>query len=108
VGRGGWTWYTGSAGWMYQAAIHELLGLRRHGSTISVSPCVPAMWPGYSIDLRHGETRYRITVDNSVHRHGGVRLATIAGVDVDPRAIPLVDDGQMHEITIAMGVRALA
>ena len=49
VGRGGWTWYTGSAGWMYQAAIDELLGLRRHGNTISVNPCVPAMWPGYSI-----------------------------------------------------------
>ena len=104
VGRGGWTWYTGSAGWMYQAAIHELLGLRRRGNTISVSPCVPAMWPDYSIELRHGSTRYRITVDNSVHRHGGVRLATLDGDNVDPRAIPFVDDGRTHEITIAIGV----
>ncbi len=48
VGRGGWTWYTGSAGWMYQAAIEALLGLRRHGDTFSINPCIPAMWP----DLR--------------------------------------------------------
>ena len=104
VGRGGWTWYTGSAGWMYQAAVHELLGLRRQGNTISVNPCVPAMWPDYSIDLRHGGAHYRITVDNSAHRHGGVRLATLDGVDVDPCAIPFVDDGRAHEIAIALGV----
>jgi cyclic beta-1,2-glucan synthetase len=107
VGRGGWTWYTGSAGWMYQAAIHELLGLRRHGDTISVSPCVPAMWPEYSIDLRHGGAHYRITVDNAAHRHRGVAQATLDGVNVDARAIPFVDDGRLHEITIALGVRVL-
>jgi cellobiose phosphorylase len=93
---------------MYQAAVHELLGLRRRGDTISVNPCVPAMWPGYSIDLRHGGTRYRIAVDNSVHRHGGVRLAMLDGVAVDPRAIPFVDDGRTHDIAIAIGVTALA
>ena len=54
VGRGGWTWYTGSAGWMYQAAIEGLLGLRRHGATFSVDPCIPAMWPTFSIDWKHG------------------------------------------------------
>ena len=49
VGRGGWTWYTGSAGWMYQAAIEALLGLRRRGATFSIDPCIPAMWPEYSL-----------------------------------------------------------
>jgi cellobiose phosphorylase len=72
--------------------------------TISVSPCVTAVWPGYSLDLRHGGTRYRITVDNSAHRHRGVRMATHDGVNVDPRAIPFVDDGKTHEITIEIGV----
>jgi len=91
---------------MYQAAIQELLGLRRRGDTISVNPCVPAMWPDYSIDLRHGGARYRITVDNSAHRHGGVRVATLDGVNVDPHAIPFVDDGREHQISIAIGVTA--
>ena len=54
VGRGGWTWYTGSAGWMYQAAVGSLLGLQRHGDTFSVDPCIPAMWPAYSLDWQHG------------------------------------------------------
>ena len=54
VGRGGWTWYTGSAGWMYQAALEGLLGLRRTGSTFSINPNIPAMWVGYSVDWRVG------------------------------------------------------
>ena len=54
VGRGGWTWYTGSAGWMYQAAVGSLLGLRRQGDTFRVDPCIPAMWPAYSLDWQHG------------------------------------------------------
>ena len=56
IGRGGWTWYTGSAGWMYQAALEALLGLRRNGSTIRLDPCIPAVWPHYSIDWRFGRT----------------------------------------------------
>ena len=59
VGRGGWTWYTGSAGWMYQTAIGSLLGLQRRGDTFSVRPCIPAMWPGFSLEWKHGRTRYR-------------------------------------------------
>ena len=60
VGRGGWTWYTGSAGWMYQAAIRGLLGVQRSGSTLRINPCIPAVWPQYSLDWTFGRTRYRI------------------------------------------------
>jgi cyclic beta-1,2-glucan synthetase len=106
VGRGGWTWYTGSAGWMYQAAIHELLGLRRRGDTISLTPCVPAMWNDYAIELRHGRTRYRIQVDNTAHLHQGIAQATLDGRPVSADAIPYVDDGATHEIEVTMGSAA--
>jgi cyclic beta-1,2-glucan synthetase len=103
VGRGGWTWYTGSAGWMYQVAIDGLLGLRRNDNTFSVDPCIPAMWPEYSLDWRHGRTRYRISVQNPEHQYRGVRSAELDGVTVDARAIPLRDDGGTHEVAIVLG-----
>jgi cyclic beta-1,2-glucan synthetase len=103
VGRGGWTWYTGSAGWMYQAAIEGLLGLRRAGATFSINPCIPAMWPSYAVDWRLGHTLYRITVTNPEHRCGGVQSAELDGVAIDPRAIPLRDDGETHEVAVVLG-----
>ena len=103
VGRGGWTWYTGSAGWMYQAAIERLLGLRREGETLRIDPCIPAMWPAYVVDWRVGRTLYRITVTNPAHRCRGVQSAEIDGVSVDPSAIPLSDDGNAHEVAIVLG-----
>jgi cyclic beta-1,2-glucan synthetase len=103
VGRGGWSWYTGSAGWMYQAAIHALLGLRRRGSTISLNPCIPTMWPHYSVEWRIGATRYRFSVSNPEHRCTGVGSAEIDGVPVDASAIPLLEDGMVHEVTIVLG-----
>jgi cellobiose phosphorylase len=103
VGRGGWTWYTGSAGWMYQAAVQALLGLQRQGSTVRLNPCIPAVWPHYTIDWRFGRTLYRFTVSNPDHRSSGVRVAELDGVDVDVHAIPLRDDGGEHEVTIVLG-----
>ena len=60
AGRGGWTWYTGSAGWMYRAGLESILGLRRHGATFEVDPCIPSSWPEYSVAWRFGATRYDI------------------------------------------------
>ena len=103
VGRGGWTWYTGSSGWMYQAAIEALLGLRRHGSTFSVSPSIPAMWTTYSLEWTIGGTRYRIVISNPEHRCRGVASATLDGAPVDSSAIPLEEDGQTHDVAIVLG-----
>jgi cyclic beta-1,2-glucan synthetase len=103
VGRGGWTWYTGSAGWMYQAAIGSLLGLRRLGNTFTVDPCLPAMWPAYSLDWKYGGSLYRISVENPEGRHRGVRSARLDGVLVNSRAIPLHDDGGTHDVAIVLG-----
>jgi cyclic beta-1,2-glucan synthetase len=106
IGRGGWTWYTGSAGWMYQAAVQSLLGLRRHGRTISLNPCIPAVWPGYTMEWRIGRTRYRFSVMNPEHRSQGIASAEIDGVAVDARAIPIQDDGGEHEVRVVLGAVA--
>ena len=103
VGRGGWTWYTGSSGWMYQAAIHALLGFHRHGSTFSVNPSIPAMWSTYSLDWVVERTRYRIVVSNPEHRCRGVASATLDGAPVDADAIPVEADGRTHDIAIVLG-----
>jgi cyclic beta-1,2-glucan synthetase len=103
VGRGGWTWYTGSAGWMYQAAVRAMLGIRRHGTTMSVAPCIPSVWPEFSLVWTLGRTRYRITVTNPHHRTRGIKSAELDGATVDPRAIPLTDDGAIHDVQIVMG-----
>ena len=103
VGRAGWTWYTGSAGWMYQAAVENLLGLRRHGATFSLTPSIPAMWPGYSLQWTVGRTTYEIRVSNPENRSSGVSVAMLDGEPVDAHAIPLKDDGQLHTVEVALG-----
>jgi cyclic beta-1,2-glucan synthetase len=103
MGRGGWTWYTGSAGWMYQAAIDAFLGLRLQGATFSVAPCIPTAWPGYSLTWVKNGTRYDVTVTNPDHASRGVALAELDGVPVDPNAIPLRSDGSTHRIVLVLG-----
>jgi cyclic beta-1,2-glucan synthetase len=103
LGRGGWTWYTGSAGWMYQAAVEAFLGLRQQGAAFAVDPCIPARWSGYSLVWTRGRTRYRITVSNPQQASRGVAAAEFDGAPVDPAAIPMPDDGGEHEIAILLG-----
>jgi cyclic beta-1,2-glucan synthetase len=106
AGRGGWTWYTGSAGWMYQAAVQSLLGLRRHGGTISINPCIPTVWPEFTLEWRLGETSYRFVVTNPEHRSRGIASAEIDGSPVNPDAIPFADDRHHHDVRIILGVDA--
>jgi cyclic beta-1,2-glucan synthetase len=103
LGRGGWTWYTGSAGWMYHAAIEAILGLRRNGTTFTLDPCIPALWPTYSIEWMVNRTRYRITVTNPERRCRGVSAVEVDGVAVDSMAIPLDDDGETHDVVVTLG-----
>jgi cellobiose phosphorylase len=103
IGRGGWTWYTGSAGWMYQAAVEVLLGLRRRGDRFSVDPCIPTVWPEYRIEWTIGGTTYRIVVENPDHRSRGVASATLDGAAVDAAAIPILTDRGEHDVRIVLG-----
>ena len=103
LGRGGWTWYTGSAGWLYRLGLESILGLRRHGSTFTLNPCIPTTWPGYAITWRVGRSCYEIRVENPEPRSRGIARVTLDGETVDPSTVPLVDDGGTHHVHVMMG-----
>jgi cyclic beta-1,2-glucan synthetase len=104
VGRGGWTWYTGAAGWLYRAGLEWILGLRKQGSALQVDPCIPERWKGFQVDYRHGKTFYRITVENPESVCQGVSLISIDG-DLLPNTnlVPLTDDGREHHVHVVLG-----
>ncbi len=103
VGRGGWTWYSGAAGWLYRAGMEWMLGFRLRGATLSVDPCVPRHWPGYSIRFRYHSAVYDITVENPHHVCRGVTLVELDGKQIIGRDnIPLIKDGE-HHIRIVLG-----
>jgi cyclic beta-1,2-glucan synthetase len=91
---------------MYRAGIESILGLRRHGATFELGPCVPASWPEFGIDWRVGQTRYEIRVTNPDRVCRGVAWAELDGEPVDWQAIPLEDDGQLHQVRIELGAVA--
>jgi cellobiose phosphorylase len=102
LGRGGWSWYTGSAGWMYRLLVESLLGLRREGNRLAFAPCVPDAWERWTADRRHGGARYRIEF---VRRPGDTGVADVS-VDGELQAgasIELVDDGRLHEVLVRFG-----
>lgn len=105
AGRGGWSWYTGSAGWMYRAGVESILGLRRRGATFMIDPCIPSSWPEYSIRWRYENSCYEITVSNPDRLCRGVASAELNGVAVDPCAIPLANDGRSNIVRIRLGPR---
>ncbi len=101
-GRGGWTWYTGSAGWMHRVALEGILGLRRHGETFTVQPCIPSSWSTFSVEWRCGASLYSIVVENPGGCCRGVLSATLDGAVVDSDAIPWVDDGGKHQVKVLL------
>jgi cyclic beta-1,2-glucan synthetase len=105
VGRGGWTWYTGSAGWMYRTAVEGILGIKVRGTTLVVDPCIPRAWPGFEFTYKHGTSRYRITVKNPRGVSRGIVQATLDGKDLSgtPGEIQLMDDGRYHYGEITLG-----
>ena len=103
TGRGGWTWYTGSAGWMYRVGLEAILGLRVHGKELELDPCIPTVWPGYRLTWRFGRTRYEVVVENPERRCRGVAEAELDGAPVDARRIPIEDDGGAHRVRVVIG-----
>jgi cellobiose phosphorylase len=103
TGRGGWTWYTGSASWLYRVALEAILGFRLAGDTLRVEPCVQPGWPGYEISYRHGSATYRVRVDNSAGTGRGVRSVTLDGQPAPDGTVPLRDDGREHDVRVMLG-----
>lgn len=104
AGRGGWTWYTGSAGWMYRAGLEGILGIRREGAQLIIDPCIPAAWPGFDITLTVQQTRYAIRVDSPAEHCHGIRQASLDDAPLDCSAghirVPL--DGGTHRVHIVL------
>ena len=109
TGRGGWSWYTGSAGWMYRLILESLLGLTLRvdasGAQLLVRPCVPAHWRGFRVDYRFRETPYRIEIDCAGQAAPAVWLDGVAG---PAGRVPLVDDGRPHEVRMVVARAAEA
>jgi cyclic beta-1,2-glucan synthetase len=104
VGRGGWTWYTGSAGWMYRAGLESLLGFRLRGRRLVIDPCIPRSWEGFSVAFRYHATRYEIRVANPRGVSRGVLALEVDGApDGGQRSIVLVDDGAVHHVRVVLG-----
>ncbi|MBK1649207.1 glycoside hydrolase family 94 protein [Rhabdochromatium marinum] len=105
IGRGGWTWYTGSAGWMYRLILESLLGLRLEGTTLRIEPCLPAAWDGFKLQYRYRETSYQISVrhsDSLASGDSGMTLVTLDGVEMEGSGIQLIDDRQEHLVQIRL------
>ncbi|PHQ24178.1 cyclic beta 1-2 glucan synthetase [Marinobacter guineae] len=103
IGRGGWTWYTGAAGWMYRLTVETLLGLRLEVDHLRIAPCVPADWEGYKIHYRFGNTVYHISVRRTGEASGQVTRITVDGTEQPDTRIPLIDDRQEHFVDVDLG-----
>jgi cyclic beta-1,2-glucan synthetase len=97
TGRGGWSWYTGSAGWLYRLMTESLLGISRQGVHLHINPCLPNDWTGYAVDYRFGGTLYRIDIIQTLEKNGKVVLD---GVELEDEKIPLVDDGRERKVEV--------
>jgi cyclic beta-1,2-glucan synthetase len=102
-GRGGWTWYTGAASWMYRVVLEFVLGFKLSGETLKLDPCIPRAWREYEITYRKGTTPYHIRVVNPRGVNRGSFTIMMDGVAVTGQEISLIDDQQTHEIYLVVG-----
>jgi len=105
AGRGGWTWYTGSAAWMYRAGIENIIGLQVRAGQLRLNPCIPKAWPSFRATFRSRSSRYEILVENPDGVSSGIVSALVDGIAVTSRPvnIPLVDDGATHQVLVRLG-----
>jgi cyclic beta-1,2-glucan synthetase len=103
IGQGGWSWYTGSAAWMYRAWVEEILGLRVRGERMQITPVIPGWWDGFTMTYRHGESVFEIQVENPDHCERGVSWVEMDGRRMSGGEIPLARDLVKHRITVRLG-----
>ncbi|WP_206810496.1 GH36-type glycosyl hydrolase domain-containing protein [Paradesulfitobacterium ferrireducens] len=102
VGRGGWSWYTGAAGWMYTAALEGILGFMLTGDKLTLKPCLPKHWPGYRLTYRYHTALYHIQVENPNGKMIGVSRLIVDGKEIEDMFLTLLDDGCEHEVKFIM------
>jgi cyclic beta-1,2-glucan synthetase len=103
IGRGGWTWYTGSAGWLYRVMLESILGFRLRGKSLQIEPCIPKAWPSFTITYRHRSATYHIHVENPQGVERGVAEVHVDGQRQEGKEVALLDDGQSHEVRVVLG-----
>jgi cyclic beta-1,2-glucan synthetase len=103
VGRGGWTWYTGSAAWLYRVGLETILGFRPEGDRLQLDPCIPKHWPGFEITYRHHSATYHIVVENPHGVERGVTRVEVDGSQAPDGRVLLADDGRTHEVRLVLG-----
>jgi len=103
IGRGGWTWYTGSAAWMYRLIVESLLGLSLEKDKLRFTPCLPADWKGFTMHYRYQETVYHIAVLQRPAENGEMRVS-VDGIEQHDKTIPLVDDHKEHWVEVRIPV----
>ncbi len=104
-GRGGWTWYTGSSGWLYRAGLESILGFELRGKSITINPCIPRAWSSYQIDFKYHGSVYQITVENPDHCCQGVKLLELDGQAMVGSSFELTNDGLAHFVRVVLGKR---
>ena len=102
AGRGGWTWYTGSSSWMYEAGLHYILGLNIEMGYLSIKPCISSDWKEYQIKYQYENTHYCIEVKNPNGKNTGVESMIVDGYVIEEKKIKLENDGKNHRIEISM------
>jgi cyclic beta-1,2-glucan synthetase len=103
VRRGGWTWYTGAAGWLYRAGTEWLMGIRKRGQSLVIDPCIPRHWAGFGATYTFGKSLYEIQVDNPGAVMRGVTRIELDGKELTGTSIPLADDGATHAVKVTLG-----
>lgn len=103
TGRGGWTWYTGSAGWAYRFAWEKVLGLRQENGGWHIDPNIPRSWPSFDVTLRDARGVYQIRVENPRHVNHGVKRMLLNGAVLETHVLPPLRDGDLHEVVVILG-----
>ncbi|WP_010248384.1 GH36-type glycosyl hydrolase domain-containing protein [Acetivibrio cellulolyticus] len=103
TGRGGWTWYTGAAGWMYRVGMEYILGFKKNGDGLSIDPCIPKGWTGFDIKYKYKDTFYRIAVKNPDGVNKGIRKIIVDEKELNRSIIELIDDKKEHSVEVIMG-----
>ncbi len=107
TGRGGWSWYTGSASWMYRAGLESILGFQLSGDRLRLNPCIPRDWREFEIIYRYHKTQYNIRVENPHSVCRGVASLVVDGESLKDSEIQLSDDNQVHRVTLILGTPEL-
>lgn len=102
VGRGGWSWYTGSSAWLYIAGFENILGIKKEGNKICINPCIPSEWESYSISYKYKNSLYNINIYNPEHKTTGIKTVYNDNGAVATNEIEMLDDGEEHRIDLIM------